>query len=116
MNPMHSVPANPSWTGTNAEEIEQRIIRAYLRLACTAQERDGIRSVTVTRFGGLEVRLTEIPLELVAPGMPTFWLEVYSHENHAVIDSCGCSEFDERELADAVDLVERAMRRSQPVQ
>jgi hypothetical protein len=94
------------------DEIEQRIIRAYLQLACMP-ELLGFRTVTVIRFGVLEARLTEVPDEQRIPGMPWFWLELYSYARHAVVDSCGCTEFDESELAQAVDLILNAGQRSQ---
>jgi hypothetical protein len=98
----------------DADEVEQRIIRAYVQLACTPAETDGSRTVAVTRLSGLEVRLTEVPLREAAPGMPQFWLEVYSHASRSVIDSCGCREFDERELAAAVEMVTNSLNRNRP--
>jgi hypothetical protein len=97
----------------DADEVEQRIIRAYVQLACTPAETNGSRTVTVARLSGLEVRLTEVPLREAAPDMPPFWLEVYSHASRSVIDSCGCWEFDEAELAAAVDLIMQAKQRVQ---
>jgi hypothetical protein len=99
-------------TRMSPDEIEQRIIRAYVQLACTP-ETDGSRTVTVVRIGALEVRLTEVPEEQRHPGMPWFWLELYSSARHAIIDSCGCTELDEHELAQAVDLIANARRRAQ---
>jgi hypothetical protein len=101
-----------AWTGMNPDEIEQRIIRAYVQLACTP-ETDGSRTVTVVRFGALEARLTEAPEEQRLPGMPWLWLELYSHARRAVVDSCGCTELDEYELGRAVDLIVTARRRIQ---
>jgi hypothetical protein len=109
---MTGTPMGLPLTGMSPDEIEQRIIRAYVQLACT-RETDGSRTVTVAQFGGLEARLTEIPEEEWLPGVPCFWLELYSHARHAVIDSCGCTELDEHELAQAVELIVSAGRRAQ---
>jgi hypothetical protein len=95
-----------------ADEIEQRIIRAYVQLLFGADNADGSRSVTVTRLGLLEVRLTELPPAAVAPGMPPFWLEVFHPASQSPIECYGCFEFDETELASAVDLVLEAARQA----
>lgn len=63
--------------------------------------------MTLAQFGDVEVRLTEVQL---APGIPPFWLEVYSTATRSTIDGCGCFEFDECELAMVVDLVLDARR------
>ncbi|QRM29103.1 hypothetical protein [Microvirga sp. VF16] len=98
------IPISLIGAAMSPDEIEQRIIRAYVQLACTP-ETDGSRTVTVVRFGALEARLTEIPEELRLPGLPWLWLELYSHSRQAVVDSCGCTELDEPELTLAVELI-----------
>jgi len=75
-----------------------------------ADNADGSRSVTVTRLGSLEVRLTELAPDAVAPCMPPFWLEVFPLASQSPIECYGCFEFDETELASAVDLVLEAAR------
>ncbi len=92
------------------DEIEQRMIRAYIQLVFRPYDADGSRSVRVMRLGTLEVQLTELPPDSVASGLPPFWLEVFSFAGHESIDSCGCFEFDEIELASAVNLVLEAAR------
>ncbi|PVE22697.1 hypothetical protein DC522_19940 [Microvirga sp. KLBC 81] len=99
------------WLEPCPDEIEQRIIRAYVQLVFTASDAAGFRTIVVARFGSLDVRLTEIPCENEADGRPLFWLEIYSHATGATVDSCGCSEFDEPELAAAVELMLEAKRR-----
>ena len=94
------------------DEIEQRVIRAYVQLACMP-ETDDARTVTVVRFGMLEARLTEIPEEQRLLGTPWFWLELYSHAKLAVLDSYGCRELDEPELAQAVELIANARQQVQ---
>jgi len=106
----HFEAAGSSAAMMNSDEIEQRIIRAYVQLACNPQDRGGSRTVTVVWLGVLEVRLTEVPLSELPPGMPPFWMEVYSHVNHSVADSCGLFEFDETELATAVEMIAQASR------
>jgi hypothetical protein len=106
------IPMSLAWTRMSPDEIEQCIIRAYVQLACTS-ETNGSRTVTVVRIGALEARLTEVPDEHRLPGMPWFWLELYSSARRAVIDSCGCTELDEHELAQAVDLIANARQRAQ---
>lgn len=105
------IPIGFGGAGMSPDEIEQRIIRAYVQLACTPAV-DGFCTVAVARFGALEARLTEVAEEQRLPGLPWFWLELYSHAQQTVIDSCGCTELDERELAQAVELVVSAQHKA----
>ncbi|WP_157934059.1 hypothetical protein [Microvirga ossetica] len=94
----------------DADWIEQKIIRAYVRLAMEPHDMDGCRVVTLVRHSSLEVRLMEVPSEGMA-GMPTLWLELRSQMTGATIDSLGCYEFDEDELSAAVMFVQDATHR-----
>jgi hypothetical protein len=94
------------------DDVEQAIIRAYVRLAVAPDAARGSSTATVARFGVLEVRLTEAP-QPGRPDLPPFWLEMYSHVNGSTIDSFGCFEFDEDELAAAVEFVCEADHRLQ---
>ncbi|MEZ0167118.1 hypothetical protein [Microvirga sp. TS319] len=115
MNLRHFEPTNTSTAMMDADEIEQRIIRAYVQLACTEQDTGGSRTVSVTRLGHLEIRLTEVPARDLPPDMPLFWMEVYSQADRSVIDSCGLFEFDEQELATAVEMIAGASRQSRSI-
>jgi hypothetical protein len=89
-----------------ADGIEQRILRTYVQLAITPERADGSRYAILARFGSLEVRLTECAQPAgTPPAVPPFWLEIYSHDTGSTVDSCGCFEFDETELATASDLI-----------
>ncbi|MBO1908824.1 hypothetical protein J4G37_28610 [Microvirga sp. 3-52] len=103
MNSLDPLPIEVSRAGLNADEIEQRIIRAYVQLACRPRERGESHSLTVVRLPQLNVRLTEASPEV--QGMPLFWLEVCSDGSLSVIDSCGFSDLDEDELATAVEMI-----------
>jgi hypothetical protein len=96
--------------GPGADEIEQRIVRAYVQLTCCPRESGQSRSLTVVRLPQLNVRLTEASPEI--QGMPLFWLEVYSDGSLSVIDSCGFSDLDEDELATAVEMIMSAGERT----
>jgi len=95
------------WSTASRDEIEQQIVRAYVQLALVPRQHDSCRTITLARFGDIEVRMTEVR---PASSIPPFWLEVYSTATRSTIDGCGCFEFDERELAMAVDLVCDARR------
>ncbi|MBL0408000.1 hypothetical protein JKG68_29305 [Microvirga aerilata] len=105
-------PLSLTWTEMSPDEIEQCIIRAYIQLAYTP-ETYGSRTVTVVRLGLLEARLTEVSEEQRLPGMPWFWLELYSHERGAAVESCGCTEFDEDNLARAVEFIANARQQAE---
>ncbi|RDI53616.1 hypothetical protein DES45_11337 [Microvirga subterranea] len=99
----------PSLDGCR-DQIEQKVVRAYVQLAVLPDDDDGSCTVTVERFGSLEVRLTETPRR-GPTNLPWFWLELYSHGRGSVIDSLGCYEFDEDELMAAVEFIREARRR-----
>ncbi len=92
------------------DRIEEQIIRGYVRLALAPDQTSGLRTITLSQFGALEIRLTEVSGASEATPFPPFWIEIYSHASSCVIDSCGCFEFDEDELTAAVDLVFEAQR------
>jgi hypothetical protein len=94
-----------------ADEIEQRIIRTYIRLVYDAEQPFGFRSATVTRLGTLEFRLTETFDIDSDPGMPLCWLEVLPEPHQLSIDRYRMSEFDESEIAGAVEFIIEAARR-----
>jgi hypothetical protein len=96
----------------DADEVERRIVCAYVQLALMLDRSDQPQSVTIARFGAIEVRLTEMPRDGSAPETPPFWLEIHSYASRSTIDSCGCFEFDEDELATCVDLVRSARHRA----
>jgi hypothetical protein len=103
--------ASQPWLDLCPDEIEQRVIRAYVQLVFTARDAAGFRTIVVARFGALEVRLTEAPQENGADNWPLFWLEIYSHATGSTVDGCGCFEFDESELAASVEMMLEAKRR-----
>jgi len=88
-----------------ADEIEHLIIRAYVQLVYKAVDADNSRSVVAMRLGSLEVRLTELHPADAYHGLPSFWTEVFHWRHQASIDSVGSYEFDEDELAAAVDMI-----------
>jgi hypothetical protein len=93
------------------DQIEQQIIRAYVRLAL-ADDAHGSRTVKLTALSGLEVRLTEAPW-LEQPDLPPFWLEIHSLTTGTTIDSLGCFDFGEDDLEAAIDFVCEAKDRHQ---
>jgi hypothetical protein len=92
------------------DSVEQRIIRASVQLAAVPDHADGPQTVTLFRRGNLEVRLTEMAQDRMM-GLPPFWLELHSPASGGTIDSLGCHEFDEKELAAAVEFVLEATQR-----
>ncbi|ANY83734.1 hypothetical protein BB934_36475 (plasmid) [Microvirga ossetica] len=87
-----------------ADEIEQCIFQAYVRLVFQAVDTDNSRSV-VMRLGPLEVHLSETYPKDAIFGLPPFWIEVFDGTSRVSIDSIGCHEFDDDELAAAVEMI-----------
>ena len=92
------------------DEIEQRIIGAYVRLACPSNS-VGRNSAIVGPAGALELRLSEVPQAERRRGDPLFWMELYSPAQGAVIDRCGCIDFDDCELTKLVEFAAEAGQR-----
>ena len=93
------------------DSIEQRIMTAYVHLAAAPDYPDGPRTFTLFRLDGLEVCLTEVPQNMLMMGLPSLWLELRSPLSGAITDSLGCFDFDEDELAAAVEFILEATRR-----
>jgi hypothetical protein len=96
---------NPTLSDLCADAIEQSIIRAYARLVFQDEETDTSRPVVVMRLGPLDVHVSETRPKDATFGLPPFWIEVFDGTSQASIDSIGCHEFDEDELAAAVEMI-----------
>ncbi len=96
-----------------ADEIEQRIIRGYIRLVFGCEKTVGVRTATVMRLGPLEFRLTESLEDDSNLGMPLYWLEVVLKPHQLTVDRYRMSEFDDGELAGAVEFIRGAASRSE---
>jgi hypothetical protein len=49
--------------------------------------------------------MTEMPPDVLAPGLPLFMLEVFSRPSLTTIDSHGFFELDDKELAAAAEFI-----------
>ena len=85
---------------------ETRLIRAYLALFLAPTRDDVTKTVTLARFGAYEVRLIELARTLCGR-IPPVWIELYAHDLHCSLDSCGCEEFDEASTS-ADELISQA--------
>jgi hypothetical protein len=95
----------PLWSDLCANEIEQRIVRAYVQLVFQAVDAANPQTVVVMRLGSLEVRLAKLDPEEINRGLPSFWVEIFDWPHQASIDSIGFYEFEEDELAAAVEMI-----------
>ena len=85
---------------------ERRLIQAYLKLFLAVQIEDGVKTVSLARFGSYEVRVIELLRDASAGSFPV-WLELYEHNTQSTLDSCGCSELEEA-VAAADELITHA--------
>jgi hypothetical protein len=95
------------------DEIEHRIVQAYMGLVFPADDASGSRTVSVIQSGLLGVQMTEMPLEVLVPGMPLFMLEVFLLPSHATVDGYGFFDLDDTELAAAAEFVLEAARQAE---
>jgi hypothetical protein len=105
--------AQPVPFGLGRDEIEHRIVQAYMRLVFRASKASDARTVSITRSGLIEVEMTEMPPEVLAPGVPLFMLEVFSLPNHSSVDSYGFFDLDDAELAAAAEFILEAAREAE---
>ena len=91
-----------------ADEVEQRLIRAYVRLVFQPAEISEPRGVAVMRLGSVEVHLTEVHPAHTRSDLPPFWSEVMDASTDTSIDSLGFRDFDEDQLATAVEMIVNA--------
>jgi hypothetical protein len=87
------------------DQIEEEVIRAYVRLVCGPHEAKGMRTAIIAQLGCLEIRMTESSPEEVPSSAPSFRIEVYSHGSGTILKSGRYFEFDEDELNAAVELI-----------
>ena len=108
----HKVDAGPGYMGTSLQDTvthkytERRLIQAYLKLFLAVQIEDGVKTVSLARFGSYEVRVIELSRDASASIFPV-WLELYEHNTVSTLDSCGCSDLEEAVTA-AEDLMSQA--------
>lgn len=104
MSRVRSSLAGSSWW-MDHDHVEQELLCAYVQLALMPNSANDCRKVVVAQTEALEVSLTEIACLERPADVPPFWVEIYSRADRSVIDSCGCFEFDDEELARAVELI-----------
>jgi hypothetical protein len=94
----------PNKTGISL--IELRLTRAYISLLLVPTDEEGLRSVSLARYGKYDVRLVESAL---TPAIETtkLWVELYAHDVHARVDRCSVNDLDEA-VAAAKYLISRA--------
>jgi hypothetical protein len=88
-----------------ADEVKQRIMRAFVQLVFRAEDTAAARSFVMMRIRGLEVHLTDLRRADITPGVPPFWIEVVDWLHQASIDSIGSYDFSQDELAAAVEMI-----------
>jgi hypothetical protein len=75
-----------------------RLNNAYIGLGFMPECSDGLKTVTLRRYGDYEVRLIDI-----SRGRSTanclFWLELYCHVTRSSLDSCRCDDLEDAEAA-----------------
>ena len=88
-----------------ADEVKQRIMRAFVQLVFRAEDTAAARSFVMMRIGRLEVHLTDLRRADITPGVPPFWIEVVDWLHQTSIDSIGSYEFSQDDLAAAVEVI-----------
>lgn len=88
-----------------AKPSEWQFMQAYLTLFVLPAN-NGLKTVSVARFGVYEVRLIEF-CELPEAETPLPWIELYAHDDRSSLDSFACEEF-----AEAVAVAEHFIARA----
>jgi hypothetical protein len=80
-------------TQTDDDCAELRLTQGYVRICVAPPNADGVKTVSLARFGHYDVRLLEFVPE--KPTEPTpIWLELYNHETRCGIDSYRCYDLE----------------------
>ena len=79
----------------SAEHTLRLVIQAYTKLMFIPEREGGLKFSSLTRFGAYEVRMFELSSDHPSPDFPIVWVELYSHEAMATLDSFGRSNLDE---------------------
>jgi hypothetical protein len=82
--------------GDWAEHHMDRIYKSYVRLGMIPRGESGSRTIPISHFGSLEVRLMEFA-NVNRPENFDLWIELYRHDTQSSIDSCLCRDLDELE-------------------
>jgi hypothetical protein len=72
------------------------LCQSYVALMLAPDDKDGVRTVQVARFGAYEVRMVELA-SARALHDSDFWLELYCSDTRSTLDSCRCWDIDEAE-------------------
>jgi hypothetical protein len=88
------------------DRIELLLTRGYVHLCYAGADGNGVKTVSLARFGDYEVRLVEFVRARPADPTP-MWLELYNHQTQFGIDSCCCYDLEEAVHA-TEDLISRA--------
>ena len=105
--------ATPLDLSLDVDQVELRILEAYRRLLFRADDARDTRTISVVRSDVIEIKMTEMPREVLALGVPPFLLEAFLLPNLSSVDSYGLFEFDELELAKGIDFVLEAAREAE---
>jgi hypothetical protein len=106
----HACIDSPLVSDLCADEVKQRIMRAYVHLVFRAEDTATARSFVMMRIGRLEVHLSDLRRADITAGVPPFLIEVVDWLHQASIDSIGSYEFSQGELAAAVEMIVSAAR------
>ena len=79
--------------------LEQRLARAYVLLLVLPEDEDGLRTVSLDRYGHYDVRLVEFAHDNPVTADKSLWVELYAHDCQAVLDSCRPDEFEDAVIA-----------------
>ncbi|WP_262270549.1 hypothetical protein [Microvirga yunnanensis] len=101
----HACIDSPLVSDLCADDVKQRIMRAYVHLVFRAEDTATARSFVMMRIGRLEVHLIELRRADITPDVPPFWIEVVDWLHQTSIDSIGSYEFSQSELAAAVEMI-----------
>lgn len=79
--------------------LEQRLVRAYVLLLLVPEDEDGLRTVSLGRYGHYDVRLVEIADDNPVTAAKSLWVELYAHDCQAVLDSCIPDDLEDAAIA-----------------
>jgi hypothetical protein len=89
---------DPGMEAPTGIDLQRLLLLAYTRLFLLPEQEDGSKLTTVASFGRYDLRLTEVACG-GSIAVPPLWIELYDRHARRIIDSAGCWDLHDADVA-----------------
>ena len=89
---------DPGMEAPTGVDLQRLLLLAYTRLFLLPEQEDGSKLTTVASFGRYDLRLVEVPVGGNI-AVPPLWIELYDRNAGRTIDSAGCWDLHDADVA-----------------